>query len=394
MNRALSSFCRGCGSSLPEGEDWSGTRGGVQRLGWNPGRSLALPVSWVPTPRPDLHRDLESPCRAVLSLDGFLVLVAANGRVEWVDPVEPDARQSFATLGSVSGEPAISRGVLYLASENRVGAWPLVWASLHPPRTTPLWEVALPGRPLGGLLPFGDRLYLQVLKGDGQVSVQVLEGLRGATPPVRREVTVGAERVSPLVGNPALAKVLFLSSSSQELRLHWESVGEGARPGFSSRRIAGSPGALVEHRPVAALGGKLFAVLGDDEALCRLDSEEIAFDQILLRDCKAFAMNGLADGLAVQADRVHFLAAAVHDELGRLQRVKGQPLLLGDRAAAIGLTDGRVLLYDFARPPASQLLRLRPRDEQPVAVLASFGDYLVAGDAAGHVAVWQFAAAR
>lgn len=389
MNRALSSFCRGCGASLPEGEDWSGARGGVQRLGWNPGRSAPVPMPSTVRPRPDLDRDLGSPCRALLSVDGFLILVATNGRVEWVDPEEPGVRRSFATFGSVSGEPAISRGVLYLASDNRVGAWPLAGAGLDPPRATPLWEVAVPGRPLGGLLPFRDRLYLQIMKDDGQISVQVLEGIRGLAPPVRREVPVGAERVSTLVGNPALGKVFFLSSRPKELRLHWESQGDGARPGFSSRLIPGAPGALVEHRPVAAHGGKLFTVLGDEEALCRLDSEEFAFDQILLRDCKSFAMNGLSDGLVVQADRVHFLAAEVHDVLGRLQRVKGQPLLVRDRVAAVGLSDGRVLLYDFAQPPASQLLRLRPRDEQAVSTLASFGPYLVAGDAAGHVAVWQ-----
>lgn len=168
-NRSFANYCRFCGEKLPGSNMyWTGFKGTPQRTGLN--RSI------VPNSPPDLNiRELKSirfpgRCRSILADDGYLVAVSDGGTVKIVNLNQLDTEPyTFVTDGNIYAEPALHNGTLYLGrvkspdhEKGSIYAYTLGGVSLSTPEVNLRWDMDLKGTPVQALLPFDDRLYLNV----------------------------------------------------------------------------------------------------------------------------------------------------------------------------------------------------------------------------------------
>ena len=383
-NRAFANFCRLCGRALPDpANEWPMFKGGAQRLGlnrWPQARRDQGGIEEV------LELRLDGACRSLLASDRHLVAVSQEGGIEVVDVARGAATSVRARAdGPVSAEPCVSRGTLFVPVSGRVTAFPLGGLHLATPRLEQRWEVRLPGIPVHALLPFEGLLYLEVLVPDGSREVYTIGNLESEQPGEPRRL-LAASRVSWLAANPPSRQVFWLTEEDGVLRVHCHDHSAADGPVLTTRPVSGAPLPMAVSVPVAVLGAKLFAVLGDGDTLCRLDVRDGVLDLTLRPDVRAFALAGLRDGLLVEGRGLHFLAAQHTEQLPPLVRVKGSPVILQDRAAAIGLQDGRVRLYDLHSLPLHDEFRVSP-DADEISALISFRRFVAAGDDKGVVKV-------
>jgi len=390
-NRAFANFCRSCRTRLPAASgNWLSHRGTVQRLGLN-----ALPESQLGSQEgfeikeEDLNLELGDPCRSLLGYDRHLIAISQSGTIEIRDPQVPTASLRFKAEGPVSCEPCIEGGVLYLGSPGRLTAYSLGALTLAQPRLAPHWQLRLPGTPVQALTVLGDHLYVTIVSPDMRREVLVVENLERKPPGAGRPLH-GSAKLSWTAADPASQQLVFLSQQDESLQLH-RVVHDGVRPDLATQPLAHIPYPLADNVPIAFLGGKIFGVFGDEEKLCRIDAASGELEQALGDDVKLFSLSqdseGRWDGDGVQifTHGIHFLRAARTDWFTPLERVvKGSPILLRGRAAVVGMLDGRLRVYDLARLPRYEQLRLTGASE-PITALASFQNYLAVGNVKGVV---------
>jgi hypothetical protein len=394
-NRAFANFCRVCGKALPETVgDWAGFKGGGQRLGLN---------RW-PQARPLRESRLEEvlelrlgdACRSLVSSDRHLIAVAGNGEVKIVDVARgPASEIRLAASGEMTAEPCVSRGMLYLAAKEvrgrgRVVAFALGGLGLEEPRLEPRWEMGVPGIPIQALLALEGRLYLSLLLPDRRREVHLIEDA-DRDRPRDSQALLSVRRPSWLAANPPSRKVFFLSEEDGDLRVHWADHGATSNPRLATRSVTGAFLPLVDSVPIAVMGAKIFAVLGEAERLCRIDAQDGVFDLAMQADARDFALGGVRDGLVIDTSGLVFLAAQRRADLNPMERIKGPPVILKDCAAVIALQDGRLRVYDLRTPPLHQELRVSSGMEE-VTALISFRNYIAAGDSAGTVKVFVLVA--
>jgi len=383
-NRAFANFCRSCGATLPAGAgDWLAYKGSARRLGVNsgcpePDRAVAVQFSDV------LKLRLGDSCRALLGYDRHLIAVSQSGAVEICDARRPSSVRRFQAQGPISAEPCIDRGILYLGSHGQLAAYSLGAAMLGAPRTRPLWQVPLSGPPVQALTVIGSRLYLTVAV-DGRREVQVIDRVDAPRPAARSIQT--AARVSWIAGDTAAGKAVFLSEDNGH-GVHLRTIGEDHDVAH-----AVSLHAFAEH-PIAYLGGKVFGIFGDARRLYRIDAASGAVDEPLEDDTQFFSLTHDRDfewdrdGVRIDTRGVLFSRIGVRDSFSHVDRAaRCSPVIMQGRAAAVGMEDGRVLLYDLLHPPKHEVWRPGSDGTVPITALASFGPYIAAGNAAGVVEV-------
>lgn len=386
-NRAFANFCRACGGALAaEKGNWLGYKGGVRRLGFN-----AAPPAYQKFDVVDTGLDvrLGDVCRSVLGYDRHLVAVSNSGTIEIADPRRPAAAQRLQGPGPVSAEPCIDNGVLYVGSVGQVAAYSLGAMTLPAPRLRPLWRVALAGAPIQALTPLGDRLYVTVAK-DARKEVQAIDSVRGAQPNLPATIHA-ARRVSWIAADAARGEAVFLSDDGGGVHVHVVSAA-----GMESRPV---PLDAFSDHPIAFLGGRVFALF-DDARVYRIDPTSGGIDEAIGVDTQLFALTHDGDGdwdrdgVQIDSGGIVFARANVRDAFSHLDRaVKGSPVIVQRRAAAVGMEDGRVLLYDLARPPMHDTWRLDGGSGAPITALASFDSFIAAGNRDGVVAVRELRAA-
>lgn len=395
-NRAFANACRSCGSVLTVAPgNWTSCKGSSQRLGLNgfapaqePRRGSSLEVRET-----NLQLQLGENCRSLLGYDRHLVAISQGGSVEVCDPGMPASGVRFKADGPISCDPCIDRGVLYLGSRGRLAAYSLGALTLANPRLAPLWQIQLSGIPIQALTILGNRLYVTVSREDGSREVQVVENLERNPPSPARAVHV-SQRLSWTAADPVSQELVFLSQQGESTQLH-TLVHGGPRMELASRTLPGIPGPFADQVPIALLGGKVFGVFGDEEKLCRLDARTGEFEQSLGADTKLFALcqdRGRAwdgDGVQIGTGGVLFLRAGFKEPLPPLERVvKGSPVVVQGRAVVLGLQDGRLRIYDLRHLPRNDVRRLGG-DGEPISALASFHNYVAAGNAKGVVKVFE-----
>lgn len=377
-SRVFASYCRGCGTALPPSSgSWAGYRGGPQRLGVNP----ALLGSDCITRPTGLRLRLGDACRSLLGDDGHLIAVSLNGVVEVADPMQAKSVCRFQTHGPITAEPCIHNGVLYLASRGQVSAYALAAMTLETPRVRPLWSVPLNGTPIQALTPVGDRLYVTVASADRR-EIHVIERQ------VARSL-YGAAKVSWVAADAASSRAVFLSDEDGRVLLH-----------VAGEELTAHPvplHAFAEH-PIALIGTSLFGIFGDTHRLYRVDIATGEVEEPLEEDTQFFALTSDGDewdrsSVCIDNTGIRFSVSGVRDSFAPHERAtRGSPVIVQGCAVAVGMEDGRVLLYNMAQLPTHEVWRPGDNSGEPITSLASFDSYIVAGTKDGVVEVRELLA--
>ncbi len=374
-NRSFAVFCRGCGTALsPLAANWAGYRGGPRRLSANASSAAAHDCTTRAT---DLRLRLGDSCRSLLGYDGHLIAISLNGVVEVADPLRAKSVCRFQTQGPVTAEPCISDGVLYLATRGQLSAYALAALVLETPRIRPLWHVTLSGTPIHALTAVGDRLYVTVATADWR-EVQVIE--QGSVRSIH-----GAPKMSWVAADPSSSRAVFLSEEDGRVRLHVMS------DGLATHAVALH--SLTDH-PIALLGGTIFGIFGDAHRLYRINAATGAIEEPLDEDTQLFALTRDGaddwdrDGVGIDTRGIAFWRTGVRDSFAPHERAsKGSPVIVQGCAAAVGMEDGRVLLYNLAQLPRHEVWRLGDQSGAAITALASFESYIAAGNRDGIVEV-------
>jgi len=375
-NRAFASYCRGCGAGLPAATaNWTGFKGSSRRTGVN---DAAIEPGCITRPA-GLRIRLGDACRSLLGYDGHLVAVSLNGVVEIADPRAEKPVCRFQTQGPINAEPCIDRGVLYLATRGQLSAYALAPMTLGTPRVRPLWQVPLSGTPVQALTPAGDRLYVTVASADWR-EVQVIEHERS-------HVVHAATTVSWIAAD-ASSRAVFFSEEDGRVQLH-----------VVRDELTTLPVALrsISEHPIALLGDTVFAIFGDSHRLYRIDAATGAIEEPLDEDTQLFALNHEGeewdrDWVRIDSAGIHFSRAMMHDSFAPHERAsRGSPVIVQDCAAAVGMEDGRVFVYDLAELPQHETWRVGDNRGAPITALAAFDSFIAAGNKDGVVEVRELA---
>lgn len=385
LNRSLSRFCRSCGVALTDSPaQWTGYQGGPERRGLNP-HMLSASLSQAKVEEV-LEFQIEDRCSGLLFYDGYLVAVSASGVVVAVDLFREYKRVRWTAVNAVTAHPCIANSTLFLAGEDRIVANSLAGLARTPPQVQARWSVPVNGTPVHSLLTLDNWMYLTVASGRGDQKVVAIEGIHGNRPSPSKVLYEGG-KISSLVGSvTAKQRRLFFLSGEDQIRIHWLTHQDSGISRLRERRVDRGPRDLIEHVPIACIGKKVFAVFGDDDQLCRIDGEDVTFDERLRADTRSFALSGLRDGVIVQSAGLYFLSRGVEEIVHH--PIKGPPVVLRERAVAIGLTDGRLRLHDLYNPPSIREWRIS--SQAAVSVIASWGHYLAAGTEDGNVKLLSF----
>jgi hypothetical protein len=373
-NRAFAHFCRGCGAELPPSRaNWAAYRGGPRRLGAN----SSLPTRDAITGPTALRLRLGDACRALLGYDGHLIAVSVNGVVEIADPLRAKSLCRFQVQGPITAEPCIHDGILYLATRGQLTAYALAGMTLETPRVRPLWHVPLNATPIQALTAVANRLYVTMASADWR-EVHVIEKQA-----VR--LLYGAQKMSWIVADAETSRAMFLSEDGGNVQLHVA----GDELATYSVPLHG----LAEH-PIALLGGTVFAVFGEAHRLYRIDAVTGAVDEPLEDDTQFFALTCAGDdqwdrdSVRIDSSGVLFSRTGVRDSFAPHERAtKGSPVIVQGNAVAVGMDDGRVLIYSISQLPRHDVWRLGDNSGAAITALASFDSCIAAGNRDGVVEV-------
>lgn len=392
-NRAFANYCRTCRAVLAaDYGNWLSFKGSAQRLGT--ATHLGGPAAGGPLNVRDkpLRMQLGDTCRGLLGYDRHLIAVAQNGTIEIGDPEDSAPSVRLKADGPVSCEPCVDQGVLYVGSPGRLSAYSLGSLTLAVPRLAPLWQLPLSGTPIQALTCLGNRLYVTIVN-QGRKEVQVVENLE-RTPPLAPRTLHASLKVSWMAGDPANQQAVFFSQKDDSLYLHTVQPAM-ARTDLNSAPLSRVPSPFAEQVPISLLGGKIFGVFGDEDKLCRIDAFSGEFEQSLGPDVKLFSLSRDrdrgwdGDGVQIDTGGISFLRTGQRVSLAPLERVgKGSPVLLQGRAAAVGLQDGQLRIYDLHRLPLYDVRRLSG-DGEAITALVSFHSYIAAGNIKGDIRVYE-----
>ena len=379
-NRAFAHYCRGCGTPLPQSAgNWTGYKGGPRRLG----ASVSSVDSQFLTRATDLRLRLGDACRALLGYDGHVIAIAHNGAVEIADPLRARSSCRFQAQGPITAEPCISDGILYLATRGQLSAYALAAVTLQTPRVRPLWQVPLNGTPIHTLTPAGNRLYVTLASIDRR-EVHVIE--HQTVRPLH-----GARTVSWIAADATGSRAVFLSDDGDGVQLH---VADEA---VSTHPVSVHP--MTEQHPIAFLGGTVFGVFGETNRLYRIDAATGEVEEPMEEDTQFFALTDDGsdawdrDSVHIDTRGVSFSRAGIRDSFSPYDRVtRGSPVIVQSCAVAVGMTDGRVLIYDVAQLPHHEIWRPGANSGAAITALAAFDSFIAAGNHEGAVEVRQFIA--
>lgn len=388
LGRAFANFCQRCGQPFPgEDDHWSGFRGGARRLGLNAQKpNLRLAESRL-LPVPNGNLSLADGCFSLLSWDSHLVAASHSGQVEIVSPRMAFHRRLSLSGSAMTCHPCISRGSLFLGQEGSLTAFSLGALTLPEPKTEPRWQLDVEGRPAGALLALGGRLFATIKRRDGRMSLIVVDGVSRRQPAATR-VLLTEPKLSALAGDFPSQTVHVLSEAKGHLQLHRLKAGVDPLR-VVSYPLQDLPIGPMQSTVLAAMGSKLFAVVGGEDQLCRVEWGKGAIR--LDSDVKKFALGSLDQWGQVETNGIRFPFLHRREKLGHMDRVIGQPVIIRDFAFAVGLQDGRVMLYDWNGPHQQREIRVDSQ-ENGITALASFGPYLAAGSSRGKVALYEVVA--
>lgn len=393
-NRLFARFCRDCGRPFgPFDSDWTESRGVPGRNGrstFSPDHRLAEldyehPLATVA----DL--DVPGACRSLLVAEGYVFAFWESADQSGVRLARLDGRDMGTTVavtfpGRMHAEPLLYDGSLYVACGRALFAYTL--SALLDGRQQPRWRVDFPSMPVASFLAVEHSLYLPLADVRGERSALCrVDGIDGETPSLRCLVE-GSFRTSCAVQQSAAQgpEVYFLASDAANLFLGSMAHGAG-RDTPSWTEVQGAAGDGVSLQALSTLPGRIFAVLDREQSLCCIDIRQAMIMERIATQTQGFALSGR--GKVFSTSPVGVRVHAAEERLGSGESVQSQPVILGDFAAAVGLSGGAVRLYDMGILSRSREWAAFGMHAQ-VTHLAPSGEYLVAGSRQGQIRVARF----
>ena len=149
---------------------------------------------------------------------------------------------------------------------------------------------------------------------------------------------------------------------------------------------------LAEH-PIAFLGGAIFGIFGEERRLFRINASSGAVEEALEEDTHFFSLTLDGDdwdrnSVRIDNSGIVFSHAGIRDAFAPQERaVRGSPLIVPGCIVAVGMEDGRVLIYDSGHLPHHEIWRLGGDSDSSISALATFDSFLAAGNKDGLVEV-------
>lgn len=392
-NRSFANYCRFCGEALPSSpHSWCGYRGNVQRIGLNrfvvPHSPPEIKIKEVASFR------FSGRCRSILLQDQYLVAVSDNGVIKALDMQHPRREPfTFNAHGSILAEPALHNGTLFVGAvknENRekgvIYAFPLGGLSLTSPEANLHWDIDLEGKPVQALLPFFDRLYLNVSKNERR-EIHVIDNIDGNKPigPVR---VYSGQRSSTLVGDQPTRKVFFLSEQEGQLYINVFDHTSGTPSRMGSKPIKEAPPDFLDYIPVAAIGSKLFAVFGESKNLCRIDIHTCCFDTQITDRVRNYALAGMNNQMVINTRGLYSTSENMQENVQQGENIVSGPVVLRDKAVVVGMKDGKVRFYKLSSLSIQGIFQVFNAEDR-VQTLAAYKNYVAVGNPKGEVKVLE-----
>lgn len=387
-NRPFANHCRNCGASLaPPSGDWIGFRGGPQRIAVNrqPGFSHFRKVA----PKPIASLSLNSACRGLLFVEDHLLAISEGGLVKLRDSAGDGLTGEGTFDGPLCGEPAVGRGSLYLGTKRGVTAFTLGDITGKQKTLEARWHMELPGVPTGSLLPWGDHLYLRIA-GENRTETVVRIADAAKMPSSELDILAKAQRFTDLAGQPyPTDRIYWLAEKSGEILQYEVRYPDRSEPPREFRIVQNAPLPLHEHRPIAVIGKRVFAVLQDSDTLCKLDGGQASFSRRFRDDVRDYALQSPGKGVAVHGGGLFSLYDRQDEKHAYLRNVTCSPVLVDDFAIFFGLPSGSVRYHRLDNLAVYEDLQLTQQAGARITALASAGDRLAAGNAQGLVCLWR-----
>lgn len=390
-NRPFANHCRICGERVnARPGDWTGFRGGAQRISLN--RPQGLGKFRTIAAEPEVELTLDSACRGLLLVDHHLLAVSETGAVKVLDLARRERIGEWTFEGPLHGKPAVGRGTLYVGAESGLLAFTLGKLTQKAPAMEPRWRLDLPGTLTGPLLPWEEHLYATVALEDHRHAIVLVANAAGSMPAKPRVLAEGG-RFSALAGHPApVDQIYCLSEEKGRLMLTELAGASHSEPVVQQRPLRNAPLPLQEHRPVAAIGKRIFAILEDEDTFCMLDGSRSRFGRRFRKDVRDYALSTPQSGVLVHGGGLFALANNQDEKHDYLRNVRCPPVLVENFAVFFGLPNGVVRYHRLDNLPVFEDLRLTQKKSSEVTALASADDRLAAGDAQGSVQLWRFEA--
>ncbi|MCP4214801.1 MAG: zinc ribbon domain-containing protein [bacterium] len=389
-NRAFAVFCRSCGEELAEsGFSWPGSRGGVRRCCVNPFPIPNSPPQLALQPLASLK--LPARCRYLLAEDGYLFAFSIDGHIQVIDSNRPQAPGfSFTVAGKLYAEPVIHHGTLYVGiaqdetkDRGRLEAYNLGGLYQGKPTLRKQWSVPVKGIPTQALLVFENRLYYKVGFNDSHREIQVAEPLNSQNPEV--SMVYHGYRVSAPVADPLSRQVYFLSARDEELVLNTFLHSFGPSPRLQGTPVLDGVPDFLEHVPTALAGNRMFTIFGHEGWLSCIDLLHSRFERRLYKKVKQFSIRSAEEIVVIDSSGVFF---PLHNN--REHFIPGEstmcPIIsLADRAAVIGLRDGKLRFYKPDTPSVQNEFRVFDSTADEITTMATFENKIAVGNQRGAV---------
>jgi hypothetical protein len=329
---------------------------------------------------------LNGPCVALLSWDEHLVAVGASGQIQ-VAGLGTAFAQRLTAAGPLTCHPCIDLGTLFLGRAGALTAFSLAALQLPELKTSPRWTQFVAGNPVEALLALEDRLFFTLRHEDGSTDVAVLEGVSTASPKAPITLFRG-QRLSTLAANGDDGSVVFLSEENGQIHLH-RLDGRRSPLKIETTKIRDLTATSLSRLPISVLGQFIFGTFGSEDRFCQIDSGRATLQ--LDDDVRRFALQGIQKRLQIETTEISIPPSNHREPLAPFGAVAGEPLILRDFAAVVGFQDGRVVLFDLAKPQIHRDLRI-DGGSHGITALASFGPYLAAASSKGTVALFEIKA--
>jgi hypothetical protein len=254
----------------------------------------------------------------------------------------------------------------------------------------PRWVVRFDAVPVITLLPVGDSLYLTLADTRQAGEFLRLDGISAQARPRQTAIYQGFIPGSAISYPTQAGNLVCFLVSNPQCGLFLGQVLHGS-PDTTPRwpQIQGAMSPVDPFYPVTSMAGKLFAVFEKNTTLCRIDINHAQVDMRITPNTKGFALYGQGNVLVTTPMGIRLPHLSQEERFNSGEVIQGHPVVLGNFAAAVGLGEGMVRLYDLSNLARSREWTVS-RTPAMVTALAPSGDLLAAGDSNGLVKIGRF----
>ena len=398
LNRSFSSYCTECGQDIETGTAWSGYKGNGERKSVNTGFQCK-------------HKDffdyrfneigeirIQGHLKSILLYDDHIFVFSQKGELLIYRIHESDIRKtgSYNLMGSVYAEPAIEKGILYVAAEKTIYAFSLSELYQSEKSFSYLWKQTLNATPIRALLPCENSLYVNLKINANHEEIHVIDNARTQSPTSSVCLTK-AMKMSMLAGNTKSdpKTIYFLSDNRNQsnTRLTIIEQKNSIRNNIISLELSPVPPGFVDSIPIAIADSSLFAVM-KDKTLYRFDIDmnhhKIVNCQSVHKHVRHYALlNKLFPVVADMSGVFIYRPKIAIEKIGN-ERMSCPPLILNHCLLAIGLMNGSIEFYDISNKCLPTIWNISDLTNEAVTGVVSSKNIIAAGNQNGLVKICNF----